>query len=114
MSFVTANLYCACASFPNASCINGVENPSMVMSRYTARSPRDTFLFGRENFNSAYGEAFMLGFPAYRGCVYVQSLPVAGCAVPSSYRYGYPAGTPLVAIGSSSSPYFVLAPKGPL
>lgn len=110
MSFPTAPVYCPCSAFPLGNYGNGCDAPGQKMARFTGRDDRDSLMFGRENYQQAYGESYMLGFPSWKDGVYVQSLPVHDVAVPGTYRYGYPAGTPLVLVGNYASPYFQIWP----
>jgi len=80
------------------------------MARFTGRTDEQMQQFGPEIYQGHYGKAYMLGFPSYLGTVYVQQVDPHDSAVPSSYRYGWPAGTPLQLIGNVYSPYFNVVP----
>ena len=110
MSFVTAPIYCPCSATPLGNYGNGCNGPDQRMSCFTGRDERDTLMFGAENYQSHYGEAYMLRFPSWRNGVYVQTIPPHDVPVPASYRYGLPPGTPLVLVGNYSSPYFHVVP----
>lgn len=111
MSFPTAPIYCPCSRHPLGNyATSGCEAPQERMARFTGRTAAQEQYFGPENYDGHYGMAYMLGFPNYRGTVYVQTVKPHDHAVPSNYAFGLPPGTPMALVGNVYSPYFHVVP----
>jgi hypothetical protein len=110
----TAPIYCPCVYHPNGYGVReACQAPDQRMARLTNRTLEQTVYQGPENYQGFYGNAFMMGFPDYNGRVYTKTMPVFDHAVPANSAFGIAPGTPLVLVGTTYSPYFMVLP-GPV